>query len=90
MQNLLSAPLMMLRFASDFNLDASVMPMLVDPVEDGQPFDKWMAPWPIRFYAIHAHTARLLYCSEPKQATFDLSELVAILEAEGLSKGNQA
>lgn len=36
-----------------------------------------------RFYILQAQTARLLYCSAPKQATFDLSELVEILEAEG-------
>lgn len=70
------------RFARDFCVDPATLPILVDPLHLGQPFDAELAPWPIRFYVLHQATARLLYCSVPKQASFDLGELRAILRAE--------
>ena len=37
---------------ADFDVDTAVLPVLVDPLLDtGQPFDRLLAPWPIRSVA---------------------------------------
>ncbi|KAG1680116.1 hypothetical protein FOA52_000229 [Chlamydomonas sp. UWO 241] len=58
------------------SVDTRVLPVLVDPLLEGghEPFDTWLAPWPIRFYVMDVQRQVLLYACASRQATFDLGE----------------
>ncbi|KAG2494373.1 hypothetical protein HYH03_007430 [Edaphochlamys debaryana] len=45
-------------------------------------FDAALAPWPVRFYVLDACSRRLLYASEPRQASFNPWELRAAAQTE--------
>ena len=68
-------------FIRDFDL-APWFELLVDPIEAGQPFDAFLAPWPTRFYVIRNDTSEL-YSSVPSEASFHnvLKEMRLVLEA---------
>ncbi|KAL4440384.1 hypothetical protein ABPG75_003385 [Micractinium tetrahymenae] len=56
------------RFVEQYGFQA---PMLVDPIDN--PFDAAFAPWPLRFYILHR--SRLRYKAQPRDCSYDLSEL---------------
>ena len=49
------------------------LPVLVDGIDDV--FEKAMAPWPLRFYAVEEGTGRLQYIAQPHDCSYDVSAL---------------
>jgi len=67
-------------FASDFGMDpqASNYEILVDDPEEGEPFEKMYAPWPLRIYIMKG--AKIEWIAEPESCSFDK----AVLEMRAL------
>jgi len=53
--------------------EAPHLPLLLDVVEQDNPFEKEYAAWPIRFYAIV--NSALTFIAEPKHGMYDIAEL---------------
>jgi len=56
--------------------------MLVDSVEEGDPFEREYAPWPIRFYVLMRDEdgdVRVKLKGMPHGATYDVSEVRSFL-----------
>lgn len=58
------------QMVTDFNV---TLPVLVDAPEDGNPFEKAYAPWPLRLYVIHG--GKMRYIAEPEECTYSLADL---------------
>ena len=58
-------------FASDFGMETqgSNYEVLVDDPEEGEPFEKQYAPWPLRLYIISGRTIE--WIAEPESCSFD-------------------
>jgi hypothetical protein len=69
------------QFARDFGLDLSDsnFEFLVDDPEQGEPFEKAYAPWPLRLYLIC--DSRVEWIAEPRDCSYDdaVSELMRLL-----------
>ena len=66
-------------FARDYGLEA--VSVLVDPVEAHNPFEHSYAPWPFRLYVLahHCETAMVVFKAQPQDASYDLSQVRAVL-----------
>lgn len=70
------------KFAQDYNL-SSRLPVLVDSVEENDPFEHAYAPWPIRFYVLMREhgDVKVKMKAQPHAAAYDLAEVrEALLE----------
>lgn len=50
------------------------IPIWCDPPEEGDPFEREFAPWPLRFYIVRPDRT-LAYVARPVDETYDLVEL---------------
>jgi hypothetical protein len=74
------------RFVADFDFPETLV--LVDPCDQGNPFEAAYAPWPLRFYGI-AGEGRMGYVAHPRDCSYDLPALRdwALSAAAGLEMG---
>ena len=59
------------RFAHDFDMDLQTasFDFLVDDPEQGDPFEKRYAPWPLRLYLING--SKIEWIAEPRSCSYD-------------------
>lgn len=67
------------KFVEDFELNLSSSEFLVDDPEQGEPFEKAYAPWPLRLYVIC--DSKIEWIVEPRDCSFDdaVTELMQLL-----------
>jgi hypothetical protein len=69
------------RFLADFDVDTKKdsLEVLVDDPEQGDPFEKEYAPWPLRLYLIRA--GKVEWIAQPENCSYDkaVEELLALL-----------
>jgi len=73
------------RFVNDFGIetDSSSFEFAVDDPEQGDPFEKAYAPWPLRLYLIR--DGKMEWIAQPKDRSFDVAvgELMTMLGLHG-------
>ena len=66
------------RFVADYDFAEALV--LVDPCDQGNPFEAAYAPWPLRFYGI-AGEGRMGYVAHPRDCSYECSASAARLGA---------
>lgn len=73
------------KFARDFDISlaSDSLELLVDDPEQGDPFEKAYAPWPLRLYLIRSGVVE--WIAQPRDCAFDVAvgELVRMLRLDG-------
>lgn len=65
------------KFARDYGLSSN-LPVLVDSVEEADPFERAYAPWPIRFYVLlrdGSGDVKVHMKAQPHAAAYDLADV---------------
>lgn len=77
------------QFAQNFGMAVTtnkdnIVELLVDDPEQGDPFERDYAPWPLRLYLVDAQ-GKLEWIAQPKDCSYDLAvvELMGLLGLTG-------